>query len=841
MSTSSAGSRRAATLGRARAGCGAAARRRSSRASACATALPFDDWQSLQAGTLARELGARARSPRRGARRAAATTRARSSTRRRRLALDPLNEPAHRRLIELYARERRAGRRARRSTASASAPSTASSASRRPRRRPPPTTPSGRASRAAVPEPAATGPRRRGARSSRSSAATASRRALLDAYARVGPDGRLVVLDGETGIGKTRLAEELVDVGARRGRGGDVVARASRRSPSSRSAARSSSCAARCATATAGAVVGAAAAEAARLVPELGTPPAPTLDGPGAQARFLDGVARTCSTRPAASRPAVLVVDDAHWADASSLEVLAFLARRLARPAGCSCSDLAHGGDAAGRIRRAASSPTRRATGWRAVDRRSTGSTATTSPSSPPRPARAAELAARLYEETQAACRSSSCEYLDARPDADGDRRCPPASAGCSRPGSPRASEVAGQVLAAAAVLGRPFDADLVRDVSGRSDEETVAALEELMRRGAARRDRRRRARLPARAGAAGRVRAARARHGAASCTGRAADALAARDRSGASRARSPQHLRARRPRRAEAAERVPRAPASTPATSTRTPRRSRHFREALALGHDDPAVAARGDRRSRRRSRGDYGARSTATRPRRRSPAASGSPRSSIASASSTSAAASGSSPRARSRTRSPRSARAGARGAHRWPTAASPRTGGGATTRREALAAAALALAERGRRPARARAGAQHPRRPRLRPRRPRRGARPARAEPRARDARTTTPSRAPPRSTTSRSRSRAEGELDRALELTRGGARALRRGRRPPPRGGAREQRRRPPPRARAAATRRWSSSSRRSRSSPRSARTAQPTRAGDLEARRVVAAS
>ena len=44
--------------------------------------------------------------------------------------------------------------------------------------------------------------------------------------------------------------------------------------------------------------------------------------------------------------------------------------------------------------------------------------------------------------------------------------------------------EVAGQVVAAAAVLGRPFDPGLIRAVSGRSDEETVTALEELTRRG---------------------------------------------------------------------------------------------------------------------------------------------------------------------------------------------------------------------------------------------------------------------------------------------------------------------------------------------------------------------
>ena len=45
-------------------------------------------------------------------------------------------------------------------------------------------------------------------------------------------------------------------------------------------------------------------------------------------------------------------------------------------------------------------------------------------------------------------------------------------------------SETGRQVLAAAAVIGRSFEVDTVRAVSGRGDEETVAALEELVRRG---------------------------------------------------------------------------------------------------------------------------------------------------------------------------------------------------------------------------------------------------------------------------------------------------------------------------------------------------------------------
>ena len=46
-------------------------------------------------------------------------------------------------------------------------------------------------------------------------------RQVRDAYSSVGPDGHLVVIEGETGIGKTRLGEELVGWARARGSGRD--------------------------------------------------------------------------------------------------------------------------------------------------------------------------------------------------------------------------------------------------------------------------------------------------------------------------------------------------------------------------------------------------------------------------------------------------------------------------------------------------------------------------------------------------------------------------------------------------------------------------------------------
>ena len=46
------------------------------------------------------------------------------------------------------------------------------------------------------------------------------------------------------------------------------------------------------------------------------------------------------------------------------------------------------------------------------------------------------------------------------------------------------ADDTARQLLAAAAVIGRSFDFDTLRAASGRSEEETIACLEQLVRKG---------------------------------------------------------------------------------------------------------------------------------------------------------------------------------------------------------------------------------------------------------------------------------------------------------------------------------------------------------------------
>ena len=147
--------------------------------------------------------------------------------------------------------------------------------------------------------------------------------------------GRLLLLVGEPGIGKTRTAGEL----AAEARGAGAVVLTGRCYEGEGAPAfwpwvqilRSAATAFEpTALATA---LGPAAADVAALVPELAarTPVATataTLTPEQARFRLFDGVATFLATA-ARPQPIVLVLDDLHWADAPSLLLLQFLARQM--------------------------------------------------------------------------------------------------------------------------------------------------------------------------------------------------------------------------------------------------------------------------------------------------------------------------------------------------------------------------------------------------------------------------------------------------------------------------------------------------------------------------------
>ncbi len=148
--------------------------------------------------------------------------------------------------------------------------------------------------------------------------------------------GRVALLVGEPGIGKTRTAEEV----AKRARRAGAAVRVGRCFDGEGAPAFwpwvqvLRACFEDGDGAALAADLGAGAADVAELVPGLRErlpelPRAPALEGEQARFRLFDSITGYL-TRAAARRPLVVVLDDLHWADASSLRLVQFVAAGLA-------------------------------------------------------------------------------------------------------------------------------------------------------------------------------------------------------------------------------------------------------------------------------------------------------------------------------------------------------------------------------------------------------------------------------------------------------------------------------------------------------------------------------
>ena len=425
----------------------------------------FEDWQRGEADALRRELAAVL------ARLVEATGDIAHA--RRWLELDPLHEPAHRALIRLYARH---GDRA---AALAQYRECVRTLSRELGVPPLAETTElyeaisqGTLEAPSAPPPA---PARPEPRSAPLVGRTAEWSALVDRWATVGRDGRVAVIEGEPGIGKTRLAEELLSHARAQG-AAVLVGRAFEDEAALAYGPVVEALRGRLrdAEAWAAAVPGGALAEAARLLPDLGAGRPPPLEDPAGQARFLDGVWETIAAAAAGPAPGVLLVDDVQWADAATLGLLAYGLRRLA-----------------GRRllvvlawRTPFDHPLRRVAAQHGDVHRLARLTEddvgellrNTRPSVEP------GVAKRLYDETEG-LPFLLVEYVNTL----GAEPAWPLPAGARELLLARldpVSETGRQVLSAAAVIGRSFDVGILRAASGRGDEETVTALEELVGRG---------------------------------------------------------------------------------------------------------------------------------------------------------------------------------------------------------------------------------------------------------------------------------------------------------------------------------------------------------------------
>lgn len=316
---------------------------------------------------------------------------------------------------------------------------------------------------------------------------------LVSAYQNIRAAGCLLVIEGEAGIGKTRLAEELLQRVAEQG-ATILTARAYAEqralayapfAQALRAALNEPRIAKRLEK-----IPPPLRVQAARLVPELAENDfAPAMEDVGAQARFLDAVTQLFLTLTQNGAPGVFLCDDAQWLDEASLELLAFLVRRLKNSPLCIL--LTWRGEEI-----APNHPLRR---LYADELRHERAQLISLTRLAPADAQAliqvatargavidASLAKRLYDESEGQP-FFLIEFLKllerdgTLPEQDG---LPATVRELLESRLARIGETARQILSTAAALGRSFEFELVDAVSGRSENETLTALEELTAQG---------------------------------------------------------------------------------------------------------------------------------------------------------------------------------------------------------------------------------------------------------------------------------------------------------------------------------------------------------------------
>ncbi len=224
--------------------------------------------------------------------------------------------------------------------------------------------------------------------------------------------------------------------------------------------------------------------ELARLLPSIDDRPVSALpaDGAGAHARLVGAIADGLTSLVAGPRPGLIWVDDVQWLDGASREALDFMIRRLEghavvlglswRPEDLDTDGLAF----AQRVRTLGFA---RTVELERFGRDDVGALVGSA-------GRGAEADAIAVDDLLDASEGLPLYVVEVL--ASGGRLAPG-----SLPNGVRAvlrerlgsvGETTTQVLAAASVIGRSFDLPMVRHASGRSEEETVDALDEALRRG---------------------------------------------------------------------------------------------------------------------------------------------------------------------------------------------------------------------------------------------------------------------------------------------------------------------------------------------------------------------
>jgi len=323
---------------------------------------------------------------------------------------------------------------------------------------------------------------------------------LTRIYASLRQNGVFVALTGEPGIGKTRLADEFIR--NLRNKGSVILA--------SRGYAGESNLAYAPLIDLLRQGLNQATnpnwwqglhpywlSEAALLVPELSSsipdlPPVQPTEGPGAQTRFYEGICQILTALVHGPSPGVVFIDNLEWADESTLDLLAYLVRRLEeRP-----------------IFLFATWQTGKTSGitilehlLKAAERQGYGFHLSLSALQPDDSLALIEQLGSGEQSFSSAFKQQLVEasqglpyflveYMQAA--LEGEIRSDMAATQWPVPTGLRSmlqdrlaylSGPASQILQAAAVIGRTFEIDLLQTASGRSEEEIIQGIEELLAR----------------------------------------------------------------------------------------------------------------------------------------------------------------------------------------------------------------------------------------------------------------------------------------------------------------------------------------------------------------------
>jgi predicted ATPase/DNA-binding SARP family transcriptional activator len=312
-------------------------------------------------------------------------------------------------------------------------------------------------------------------------------------------DGCFITLEGEAGIGKTCLGDAFL--AEARSRGARVTQARCYTGEAGLAyapfieafnlALRQPESAARLKTLSASIL-----AEAGRLLPEIAGlgqyQSEMAVPAESGQARFFEALRQVLQALLSGSLPGVLFLDELQWADSASLDLLTFLARRLKG------SELlivaawrSETGETVQCLERLAAELTRAGQATRLLLRRLSKKDIVdlvrTYPGTPSSGDLIETFSQRLYEESEG-LPFAAVEYLSMQAQrGDGNAltwEMPGSVRDLLRSRLENLDAAAQQLLSTAAVIGRSFDYTTLREISGRSELETVDGLDRLLAAG---------------------------------------------------------------------------------------------------------------------------------------------------------------------------------------------------------------------------------------------------------------------------------------------------------------------------------------------------------------------